>query len=150
MDRETERRLGEIVKIGVISEVQHEKGLCRVSFGERVSPLSKWFMCRCGKDKDYWHPDIGEEAAFISPFGDGSHGFVLVGISSDKMPLPEGAGENVRITEYADGTRLTIDREKHIVDLTDSYGSSIRMEGGYIYLKPAIQVKVQRGGKGKR
>lgn len=147
MDRETERRIGEIVRIGVISEVQHEKGLCRVSFGARVSPLSPWLMGRCGRDKEYWHPDIGEQAIFLSPFGDGSHGFVLIGVMSDRMPLPKGAGKDVRVTEYADGTRMTVDRKKHIVDITDSYKSSIRMEGGYIYLRPAIQVIVERGGR---
>ena len=52
MSRETERRIDEIVRLGVISEVQHKAGLCRVSFGERVSPLSPWLMGRAGRTRN--------------------------------------------------------------------------------------------------
>jgi phage baseplate assembly protein V len=148
MDRETERRFGELFRFGVISEVRHEDGLCRVSFGERVSPPSPWIMGRCGKDKEYWHPDIGEQAVFFSPGGEGSAGFVVVGVMSDRMPLPADAGEGKHITEYEDGTRILVDRKQHLLEILDSFGSSIRMEGGYIHIKPAIKVKISRGGKG--
>ncbi len=135
MSRELERRIDQLFTWGVISEVDHEAGLCRVSFGERVSPLSPWLMARCGMDKEYWHPDIGEQALFVSPYGDGSEGFVMVGIMSDRMPLPEFAQENLYIREYADGTTMKVDRKKHVVDFRDSYGSYIRMVDGDIVLK---------------
>ena len=135
MTREMERRVDEIVRLGVISEVQHKAGLCRVSFGERVSPLSPWLMGRAGKDKEYWHPDIGEQAVFVSPYGDGSEGFVMLGIMSDKMPLPEEAGESKHIIEYEDGTRILVDREEHIVEIKDSYGSYFRMKNGDILIR---------------
>ena len=67
---EQERRFANLIQLGVISEVQPEKGLCRVSFGTRVSPLSPWLMGRCGDDKEFWHPDLGEQAVFLSPYGD--------------------------------------------------------------------------------
>lgn len=147
MSRETERRIDEIVRLGVISEVQYKAGLCRVSFGDRVSPLSPWLMGRCGKDKEYWHPDIGEQAVFVSPYGDGSEGIVFVGVFSDKCPLPEGAAEDKHITEYGDGTRILVDRKEHIVEILDSYGSAIRMADGYIDIMPAIRVRIMQGGK---
>ena len=140
MSRETERRIDEIVRLGVISEVQHKAGLCRVSFGERVSPLSPWLMGRCGKDKEYWHPDIGEQAVFVSPYGDGSEGFVLVGLFSDKCPLPEFAQEDLYIKVYEDGTRFMVDRKNHVVDFRDSYGSYLRMADGDIVLKSARHI----------
>ena len=142
MSRELERRVDEIVGLGVISEVQHEAGLCRVSFGERVSPLSPWLMGRAGKDKEFWHPDIGEQAVFVSPYGDGSEGFVMMGIMSDKMPLPAEAGKDKHVTEYADGTRFLVDRQQHIVEIRDSYGSVIRMAGGDITIKAAGNVYI--------
>ena len=146
MDREAERRIEQIVKMGVISEVDHRAGLCRVSFGERVSPPSPWLMGRCGKDKEYWAPDIGEQAIFFSPYGDGSEGIVMTGIFSDRIPLPAEAGEGRHVTEYADGTRMLVDRNAHIVEIKDSSNSAIRMAEGYIDLLPAIKVRVKRGG----
>ena len=132
---EIERRISELVRVGVISEVQPEKGLCRVSFGDRVSPLSPWFTRRAGKDKEFWHPDIGEQAIFISPYGDGSEGFALLGIFSNKMPMPEGAREGLHIIEYGDGTRMEVDRVNHVVLVKDSYGSFLRMADSDIVMK---------------
>ena len=147
MSRELERRIDEIVRLGVICEVMHEQGLCRVSFGERVSPPSPWLAGRAGKDREYWHPDIGEQAVFISPYGDGSEGFVMLGVFSNRISLPEGAGEDRRITEYGDGTRVVVDRGAHIVEIRDSYGSAIKMHDGFIDLLPANKVRVLQGGK---
>jgi phage baseplate assembly protein V len=143
---ELERRICNLIQVGVVSEVQPEKGLCRVSFGERVSPLSPWFEARAGNDKEFWHPDIGEQAVFISPYGDGSEGFVLLGLFSNKMPLPAGAAEGIHIVEYADGARMEYDRNAHVFSFTDSFGSAIRMADGCIDLLPAIKVRVKKGG----
>jgi phage baseplate assembly protein V len=147
LNSEIERRISELCRVGVISEVQPEKGLCRVSFGERVSPLSPWFTRRAGKDKEFWHPDIGEQAIYFSPYGDGSEGFVMVGLFSNKMPLPEGTKEGLHIVEYEDGTRMEYDRVNHVFSFTDSHGSAIKMAGGYIDLLPAIRVRIRKGGK---
>ena len=144
---ELERRICNLVQVGVVSEVLPEKALCRVSFGERVSPLSPWLTPRAGKNKEYWHPDIGEQAVFISPRGDGSEGFVLAGIFSGKMPLPEGAREGLHVIEYEDGARMEYDRKGHVFSFTDSYGSAIFMADGYIDLMPALKVRIMRGGK---
>lgn len=146
MDGEAERRISNLIQYGVISEIQHEKGLCRVSFGTRVSPLSPWLMGRCGDDKEFWHPDIGEQALFLSPFGDGSQGVVLVGVKSNKRPLPEGAREGIYIREFKDGSRITVDRNEHVHEWRDSFGSRIVMRDGYIDLMPAKRVRIRQGG----
>lgn len=145
--RELERRIDQLIHAGVICDVDHKNGLCRVSFGERVSPWSPWIMGRCGKDKEYWHPDLGEQVLFLSPYGDGSEGFVQMGVMSDKIPIPAEADEDRHVIEYGDGARILVDRKDHIVEILDSFGSAIRMEDGYIYLLPAKKVRVLKGGK---
>lgn len=136
MDGDTERRFGNLIQYGRICEVQPENGLCRVELSPtRVSPLVPWLMSRCGFDKEFWHPDLGEQAIFFSPFGDGSDGFVLTGIMSDSMPLPSGAREGFYIKEFKDGTRIEIDRNAHTVKIKDSFGSYIKMAGGDILIK---------------
>lgn len=144
---EQERRFANLIQLGVISEVQPEKGLCRVSFGERVSPLSPWLMGRCGDDKEFWHPDIGEQAIFLSPYGDGSEGIVMIGVMSNKRPLPAGAREGLYIKEFKDGSRIEIDRKNHIVLIKDSFGSYIKMAGGNIIIKSiGGKVRLNPGG----
>lgn len=147
MDGESERRFGNLIQYGEVCEVQPEKGLCRVRLSEtRVSPLSPWLMSRCGDDKEFWHPDLGEQGIFFSPFGDGGDGFVIVGMLSDKKTLPSGAGEGRYIKEFKDGSRIDIDRNAHTINIKDSFGSYIRFADGYIYIAPAIQVRVLQGG----
>ena len=143
---ELERRISEVLRVGVVSEVQPERGLCRVSFGERVSPLSPWFAPRAGRDREFWHPDIGEQAVYFSPCGDGSEGFVLPGIFSNKIPLPDGARRGRHIVEYGDGTRIEVDREEHVVEIRDSWGSFIRMEDGDIRIQGARSVFIGKPG----
>ncbi|MEG1798705.1 MAG: phage baseplate assembly protein V [Synergistaceae bacterium] len=143
---EQERRFANLIQLGVISEVQPGKGLCRVSFGERVSPLSPWLMGRCGDDKEFWHPDIGEQAIFLSPYGDGSEGIVMIGIMSNKRPLPTGVREGLYIKEFKDGSRIEIDRNSHIVLIKDSYGSYIKMADGDIILKSSGKIRLNPGG----
>ena len=144
---EQERRFANLIQLGVISEVQPEKGLCRVSFGERVSPLSPWLMGRCGDDKEFWHPDIGEQAIFFSPYGDGSEGIVMIGVMSNKKPLPAGAREGLYIKEFKDGSRIEIDRKDHVVLIKDSVGSYIKMAGGDIIVKSiGGKVRLNPGG----
>lgn len=144
---EQERRFANLIQLGVISEVHHDKGLCRVSFGTRVSPMSPWLMGRCGDDKEYWHPDIGEQAIFLSPYGDGSEGIVLLGIMSNKKSLPQDAKEDLYIKEFKDGTRIEIDRNNHIVLIKDSFGSYIKMADGDIILKSnGGKVRINPGG----
>lgn len=144
---EQERRFANLIQLGVISEVQPDKGLCRVSFGERVSPLSPWLMGRCGDDKEFWHPDIGEQAIFFSPYGDGSEGIVMIGVMSNKKPLPAGAREGLYIKEFKDGSRIEIDRKDHVVLIKDSFGSYIKMAGGDIIVKSiGGKVRLNPGG----
>ena len=144
---EQESRFANLIQLGVISEVQPDKGLCRVSFGERVSPLSPWLMGRCGDDKEFWHPDIGEQAIFFSPYGDGSEGIVMIGVMSNKKPLPAGAREGLYIKEFKDGSRIEIDRKDHVVLIKDSFGSYIKMAGGDIIVKSiGGKVRLNPGG----
>ena len=144
---EQERRFANLIQLGVISEVQPEKGLCRVSFGERVSPLSPWLMGRSGDDKEFWHPDIGEQAIFFSPYGDGSEGIVMIGVMSNKKPLPAGAREGLYIKEFKDGSRIEVDRKNHVVLIKDSFGSYIKMAGGDIIVKSiGGKVRLNPGG----
>lgn len=147
MSSEIERRLSEMIRVGVISEVRPDEGLCRVSFGRRPSPLSKWIAGRAGTDRDWWHPDVGEQVLYLSPYGDGSEGFALPGLYSTKRPAPDRAREDRHVIEYGDGTRVEVDREEHRVEIVDSYGSAIRMIDGYIYLAPAKQVRIIQGGR---
>lgn len=144
--RELERRIDNLIQAGVVCEVNHKGGVCRVSFGSRVSSWSPWIMERCGKDKEYWHPDIGEQVLYLSPYGDGSEGYVLMGVMSNKMPLPAEADADRHVVEYGDGSRILVDRKEHLVEIRDSFGSAIRMRDGYIDLLPAIRVRIRRGG----
>ncbi len=135
---EIERRISEIVQYGRVCEVQPEKGLCRLDLGSRVSPLVRWFDQRAGNAKRHFsHPDMGEQALLICPYGDSSQGVALVGIYSGRMPLPDGAGSKVDVTLWGDGAKVLVDQNAHVVKIEDSYGSYIKFESGNIYLHSA-------------
>lgn len=138
---EVERRLCELIQFGVVSEVRPELGKCRLSFGSRTTPLARWIETRANAGvKTFSHPRIGEQALFLAPSGDSSQGVVLLGVFSGVMPLPNGAAENVEIMQFGDGARLCVDQERHVISITDHYGSSITFKDGDIFIKAAKNI----------
>lgn len=135
---EVERRLGELIQFGVVSEVRPELGKCRLSLGLRTTPLVRWLETRANSGvKTFSHPRIGEQALFLAPAGDSSQGVALLGVFSGLVPLPPGAAQDVEIVQFGDGACLCVDQAGHVISLTDHYGSFIKFENGDIIIKAA-------------
>ena len=71
----------------------------------------------------------------------------MIGVMSNKKPLPAGAREGLYIKEFKDGSRIEIDRKDHVVLIKDSFGSYIKMAGGDIIVKSiGGKVRLNPGG----
>ncbi|MEC4735612.1 phage baseplate assembly protein V [Wolbachia endosymbiont (group A) of Andrena dorsata] len=138
---ELQRKLANIVRIGVVKEVDYEKAKVRVQIGELLTDYLPWITSKAGKDRDWFPPDIDEQVVIFSPFGELSLGVVLGGIYQEKYAAPENKKE-INSIKFQDGTRLLYDKDKHhleieVVDkITLKAGeSSIEMTKSEISLK---------------
>ncbi|WP_349967036.1 phage baseplate assembly protein V [Wolbachia endosymbiont of Armadillidium arcangelii] len=138
---ELQRKLANIVRIGVVKEVDYEKAKVRVKIGELLTDWLPWITSKAGKDRNWSPPDIDEQVVILSPLGELSLGVVLPGIYQQKYAALENKKE-INSVKFQDGTKFTYDKEKHhleieVVDkITLKAGeSSIEMTKSEISLK---------------
>ncbi|WOE63971.1 phage baseplate assembly protein V [Wolbachia endosymbiont of Zaprionus tsacasi] len=138
---ELQRKLANIIRIGLVKEVDYEKARVKVQIGEFLTDWLPWITSKAGKDRNWSPPDIDEQVIILSALGELSLGVVLAGIYQEKYPAPENKKE-INSVKIQDGTRLLYDKEKHhleieVVDkITLKAGeSSIEMTRSEIKLK---------------
>ncbi|WP_353271716.1 phage baseplate assembly protein V [Wolbachia endosymbiont (group A) of Nomada goodeniana] len=141
---ELNRKLANIIRIGLVKEVDYEKARVRVKVGEFLTDWLPWVTVRAGEDRSWFAPNIDEQVIVLSPFGELSLGVVLPAIYQQKY-FPSECRKDAHIFEFQDGTKLSYDKEKHHleIDVVDKLmlkvgGSSIEMT------KEGIKLKAQR------
>lgn len=141
---ELNRKLANIIRIGLVKEVDYEKAKVRVKIGEFLTDWLPWITSKAGKDRDWSPPDIDEQVVVFSPLGELSLGVVLPGIYQEKYAALENKKE-INSVKFQDGTKLSYDKDKHhleieVVDkITLKAGeSSIEMTKSGIKLKGSI------------
>ncbi|WP_341822986.1 phage baseplate assembly protein V [Wolbachia endosymbiont (group A) of Clivina fossor] len=113
---ELQRKLANIVRIGVVKEVDYEKAKVRVKIGELLTDFLPWITSRAGEERSWLPPSINEQVVILSPLGELSLGVVLAGIYQQKYAAPENKKE-INSVKFQDGTRLLYDKEKHHLEI---------------------------------
>ncbi|WCR59620.1 MAG: hypothetical protein PG978_001068 [Wolbachia endosymbiont of Ctenocephalides felis wCfeF] len=138
---ELQRKMANIVRIGVVKEVDYEKAKVRVKIGEFLTDYLPWITMKAGEDRSWLPPNIDEQVIVLSPFGELSLGAVLAGIYQQKYAAPENKKE-INSVKFQDGTRLLYDKENHHLEIEvvdkitlKAGGSSIEMTKSEIKLK---------------
>ncbi|WP_265031290.1 MULTISPECIES: phage baseplate assembly protein V [unclassified Wolbachia] len=113
---ELNRRLANIMRIGLVKEVDYEKARVRVKIGEFITDWLPWVTARAGEDRSWFAPNIDEQVIVLSPFGELSLGVVLPAIYQEKYPPPENKKE-INSAKFQDGTKLSYDKDKHHLEI---------------------------------
>lgn len=98
---ELQRKLANIVRIGLVKEIDYENARVRVQIGEFLTDYLPWITSRAGKDKTWTPPSVDEQVLVLSPLGELSLGVVLPAIYQQKY-LPSEHQENADIFEFKD------------------------------------------------
>ena len=133
---------------GHVSSYDSATHTARIVFDDLSGMVSHPFpvvLTNTKTNKDEAHLDAGEHV-FCLCMGNGIESGIVLGCVYDKKNPPLVGDQDVRTTRFGDGTTLMVDRKAHIVEIKDSFGSVIKMADGYIDLKPAIKVRVTKGG----
>ncbi|HDR9048585.1 TPA: phage baseplate assembly protein V [Burkholderia vietnamiensis] len=116
---EIQRQARNAVRKGSILDIDHAKGLCRVSVGdpdENGDGLQTnwipWLALAAGTTRDWLPPTKGEQVVLLCPMGDPAQGVALCGIYSDAAPAPSASADtHTRI--YPDGAVIEYDHAAH-------------------------------------
>lgn len=99
------RRLESLIRYGTIAEVQMKPPRVRVQSGGLTSAWLPWLSLRAGATREWDPPTVGEQCVVISPSGDPSTGFAMVGLFSDANPAPSSSPDE-HVRDYPDGARI--------------------------------------------
>lgn len=102
---ELARAVRDIIRIGVVAEVNTTQGLCRVQSGELITDWLHWLTSRAGSSRTWWAPSVGEQVLLLSLGGELDTGFVLPGIYSDDFPAPSASAEAYHV-RFSDGAEF--------------------------------------------
>ena len=125
---ELARRLANVIRPGVIAEVDYRGELVRVRFAEAPPPLPRgegrgagraaitdwlpWMTSRAGGDASWWAPEVGEQVLLLSPSGDLANAVALPALYSTARPAPSNDPDK-RLVRYSDGAEIEYDRANH-------------------------------------
>ncbi|EPB0657346.1 phage baseplate assembly protein V, partial [Yersinia enterocolitica] len=104
------RLLANIIRIGIVSDIDLTNGLCRVRIGNLETDWLNWLTLRAGRVRFWSAPSQGEQVMVLSIGGELTTGFVLPAIFSDANPAPSQSADGIVIT-FPDGARFEYEPE---------------------------------------
>lgn len=141
-----ERRVANVVHMGVVAEADYSLSRVRVRVGPLLTDWMPWSTSRAGADRTYQPVEVGEQVVFVARNGDLRQGVVLGAVNSDARPAP-GDRPTLTRTVYEDGTALEYDRETHAYSLAvaeaGTFSTSI---GGTTIEADKDRIKLTAGG----
>lgn len=123
-----ERRTSNGAILGVISQVDHEKGRYRVKSGELESDWIPKTEARAGNTKIYSSYEEGEQVLVLSPSGDLSQGVIVGAVAKQETQAADKG--NIHRTVYPDGTVVEYDHEAKALKTAIAEGGSFSMAIG--------------------
>jgi len=96
------RLITNLIRTGIVSEVDPDKWQCRVKTGDLETNWINWLTFRAGNTRTWWQPSIGEQVVLLSLGGNLETAFALPAIYSDAFPPPDYS-ENGSTTVFNDG-----------------------------------------------
>jgi len=137
-----ERRLANIVRLGVVDQVDYTLARVRVKYDEHngkpvITGWLRWITERAGGDITWWAPEIGEQVKISSPGGDLSQGIVEPALYQNTIPAPANSAD-IHRTNYKDGSWTEYNRATHKLTIT--------VNGGDVVLNATGNIDAAAGG----
>lgn len=115
----TYNNLEDMIKVGIINEIDLKKSLYRVKFEQDIdednnSIKSYWFQpvySSTNKDKTYFQYSLGEQVLVLMPYEGNQDGYIIGSMYSEKDKPPRNA-EGVRYIQFENGDYIQYDKNK--------------------------------------
>ncbi|WP_426136350.1 phage baseplate assembly protein V [Pseudomonas sp. PWP3-1b2] len=111
------RLLENLIRFGVIADVQMEPPRVQVTTGTLTTAWLPWLALRAGSDREWDPPTVGEQVILFSPSGQLANGVVVTGVFSDHIPA-NGNRAGLHRRTYADGAVIEYDSVAHHLNAT--------------------------------
>lgn len=107
---ELERLISNLLRVGVVEEVDTEKMVCRVRTGRNLTDWIRWGTDRAGAGRSWWPPVAGEQVIIGAVNGELTTAFVLCSLYSDANGAPSHSAQAMHKT-FSDGAVIEYEPE---------------------------------------
>ena len=107
---ELERLISNLLRVGVVEEVDTEKMVCRVRTGDILTDWIRWGADRAGAGRSWWAPVTGEQVLLGAVNGELTTAFVLCSLYSDANSAPSHSAQAMHKT-FSDGAVIEYEPE---------------------------------------
>ncbi|WP_067487084.1 phage baseplate assembly protein V [Dickeya sp. CSL RW240] len=102
---ELQRLIQNLIRVGVVAEVDRARPGCRVKTGGLTTDWLPWLTSRAGASREWSAPSVGEQVLLLSIGGELSTAFVLPAIFSSAHPAPSDSAD-AQVAVFPDGARF--------------------------------------------
>ncbi|MDO2449461.1 phage baseplate assembly protein V [Enterobacter vonholyi] len=138
--QEIARAIRNLIRTGIVTEVDHDEGLCRVQTGAMETTWLNWLTCRAGRSRVWWAPSVGEQVLLLAIGGELDTAFVLPGIFSDDHPAPSASPDAFHAS-FPDGAVIEYEPENGALTVLGIKTADIIASDSITATVPVVLVK---------
>ncbi|WP_137034485.1 phage baseplate assembly protein V [Klebsiella pneumoniae] len=138
--QELARAIRNLIRSGVVTEVDIVQGLCRVQSGGIQTTWLNWLTTRAGRSRTWWAPSVGEQVLLLAIGGELDTAFVLPGIYSDDNPAPS-ASADAWLVEFPDGAVMSYEPETGALTVTGIKTADVTASDSVAVSVPVVLIK---------
>lgn len=120
------RRLANIIRIGIIFEIDYQTAKARVKIGDLETNWLPWVNANSQNNKSWNPPQIDEQVIILSPGGELNQAVILPSLYKNN------AAENsadIQSIVYKDGSKISFDHKAGNLDLDIKGNATIKVTG---------------------
>ncbi len=136
---ELSRAIRNMIRPGIIVQVDLETCRCRVQTGKNVTDWLQWLTHRAGRSRTWWAPSVGEQVLILAVGGELDTAFVLPGIFSDDNPAPSASADAVHLA-FPDGAVIEYEPASGALKVTGIQTASISAAKSATVTVPVVTV----------
>lgn len=138
--QELARAIRNLIRSGVVTEVDTVQGLCRVQSGGIQTTWLNWLTTRAGRSRTWWAPSVGEQVLLLAIGGELDTAFVLPGIFSDDNPAPSASTDAWHVT-FPDGAVIEYEPETSALTVSGIKTADVTASGSITATVPLVLVR---------
>ncbi|RSV92433.1 phage baseplate assembly protein V [Klebsiella aerogenes] len=140
--QELARAIRNLIRSGVVTEVDTAQGLCRVQSGGIQTTWLNWLTTRAGRSRTWWAPSVGEQVLLLAIGGELDTAFVLPGIFSDDNPAPSASADAWHVT-FPDGAVIEYEPETGALTVSGIKTADVTASDSITATVPVVLVKAE-------
>lgn len=136
------RLVRNLIRTGIVTDVDLDEGLCRVQTGGMQTTWLNWLTCRAGRSRVWWAPSVGEQVLLLAVGGELDTAFVLPGIFSDDHPAPSASPDALHVS-FPDGAVIEYEPENGALTVSGIKTADVTASDSLTATVPLVLVKAE-------